>query len=84
MSYIPLEASIIDSVIAEYARYIHDDSLTPGIIGKKVFLETVLDRDNFLPKPIQDEIDKNKGVMDQREYLLRHPQLYEQFGCYLP
>ena len=50
-----------------------------GIEGQKVFLETVIRRNDYLPEDLQQELDKFSQNKDPAEYLLNIPIFRQEF-----
>jgi len=47
------------------------------------FADAVLDNTHFLPPDVQSDIDKLRGDMSQRDFLLAHPKITHFLNPYL-
>ena len=69
-----LPQPVLERVIAYYGSHLNDETVAPGIQGKRAFFQGVIVRDNYLPDDLQKEIDARRGQTTQEEYL------FDQFG----
>ena len=65
-----LPRSELERVITFFDQCLSNDTFTPG--GKKEFFQGAVNRDGFLPKDLQAQIDANRGSMPRADYLSKH------------
>ena len=71
----------IEEVIAIFNGFLTEE-VAPGMLGKRIFLETTLSREDFLPSDIMTEINKLRGNMSVADYLFAHIRFATSFGQY--
>jgi len=62
-------------VVAFYRECLEDKTIAHGKHGQMAFADAVLDNTHFLPPDVQSDIDKLRGDMSQRDFLLAHPEI---------
>lgn len=74
-----LQKDTINEIINYFQSFIVNKEIIPGTEGKRFFFQNVVKRKDFLPRSMQELIERDRGKTSQEDYLLSHPTFNSTF-----
>lgn len=77
-----LSEGAVEQIVQYLDSFLQNETVCPSYAGKSSFLNTAIERPDFLPETIREQIKEHSGGMPQKDYLLSHQPIREHFQDY--